>query len=128
MKSVRLLTEATRFSEDLPAVSIAATAAGTTTTAAASRFRMGFIDIKSSAVKVLSIESGDGTPRFSVVAHFDEPKASGLTCVAVGNNIHALNSAVTCEERTDAFVRGPKTEVSYKDVFHSLFLLDLTGS
>jgi ethanolamine utilization protein EutA (predicted chaperonin) len=89
---------------------------------------MGFVDVKSSAVKVLSIESGDGTPRFSVVGHFDKAKASGLTCVAVGNNIHALNSAVTCEERTDAFVRGPKTEVAYKNILHSLFLLDLTGS
>ena len=89
---------------------------------------MGFVDVKRSAVKVLTIESGDGTPCLSVVAHFDEAKASGLTCIAVGNNIHALNSAVTCEERTDALVRGPKTGVYYKDILHSLFLLDLTGS
>jgi hypothetical protein len=113
---------------DLPAVAIAATTAGTTATAATSRFGMGFVHVKSSAIKVLTIESSNGAPCFGVVGHFDKAKAPGLTCLAVGNDIHALNGAVTGEERTDAFVRGPKTEVSYKDVFHSLFLLDLTGS
>jgi hypothetical protein len=27
---------------------------------------------------------------------------------------------VACKERTDSLFRGPKTEVTYKDVFHYL--------
>ena len=79
---------------------------------------MGFADGKCSAVKVFTIESGDGLLAFDVVHHLDKAESSGLSCLPFGHDIHTLNGSVICKERTDSFLRGPKTKVTYKDVFH----------
>jgi hypothetical protein len=88
--------------------------------AIASRLWMGFVDVKRSAVQVLTIERGDGVVAFDVVGHLDKSEPSGSSRVAVGYDIHTIHASVACKERTDSLFRGPKTEVTYKDVFHYL--------
>jgi len=78
-----------------------------------------FVDVKHSAVKILTIERGDGFIAFDIVGHLDKAEPSGSSRVAVCHDTHTLDNSVTGKERTDSIFRGPKTEVTYKNVFHA---------
>jgi hypothetical protein len=65
------------------------------------------------------IECGDGLVTLAIVAHLDEPKASGLTAIAIRHDIDTPNGAVSFKQRAHGIFRGPKTEISYKDVLHA---------
>ncbi len=84
--------------------------------AVTSRLWMGFVDVKRSAVKVSTIQGGDGFVALDVVRHLDKAESSGSPCLAIGHEIDTLNRSVACKQRADSFFRGPKTDVTYKDM------------
>jgi hypothetical protein len=53
-------------------------------TTSALAFRTGFINMQRSAANFMAVDCRNGPVAFSVVAHFDKSKASGLSRVAVG--------------------------------------------
>src|SRR5438094_3318901 len=89
-----------------------------TATAATFSFRTGFVHVQRPAVDFLAIESGNRTIRFSIVAHFDESKSSGLPRVPVGDEVHTLHAAICLKQGSNRIFSGSKAEVSYKNVFH----------
>jgi hypothetical protein len=68
-------------------------------TAAASAIFLGtsFVDVQRSTVQVSAIQFGDGSIGLRAIAHLDEPKTSGLTRVAVRDEVYTLNAAVGFE-------------------------------
>jgi hypothetical protein len=98
------------------AAAIAATA--TVATAAALAFRTSFVDIQGSAAHFMAIDGGDGPVAFRVIGHFDERKASGLACVAVGYYTHAVDCAMGFKQRTDVLFSGVETKISHKNILH----------
>src|SRR5437588_11886031 len=81
----------------------------------------GFVHVQGPPVEVGSIElrnSGLGIARFR---HFDEREATRLTCVTIRNDIDAFYAAIRRESRLEIFLAGLITEISDKNVGHSVF-------
>jgi hypothetical protein len=78
----------------LPAVVVASAVAVSTAGRSAFRFRTGFIDVERPAVEVSTVQSADGGVSFGIDAHFDEREASGLSGVAIRDDVDALNGSV----------------------------------
>ena len=79
----------------------AETAATSTATAAATIFlRAGFVDVERTAVEVRTIQCRDCRIALSVVAHFDEAKAAGLTRIAIRYDADAIHGPVGLKHPT----------------------------
>jgi hypothetical protein len=104
----------------LPAVVLPCAAAARSTVC----FWTGFIDVQSSAFKVGAIQSRDCPIAFSVVAHFNESKTSGLSRITVGHYADTINGAMYCEHGSNRIFGSAKAEVSYKNILH---LYSLSG-
>src|SRR5665213_3278250 len=98
--------------ENLPAGRFAAP------TAAALAFRAGFVDIQRSAANFMTVDCGNGPIALGVIAHFDKSKPSGLSGVAVGNDVHPVNRTMGFKQSTDVLLAGVKAEISYKNILH----------
>jgi len=85
---------------------------------AAIRLWTGFIDVDGSSANVTAIQSRNGSFSFIGFRHFDEPKASGSTAIAVRHNAGSFHGSEIFKHGAKSFIRRPKTEVSYKYVFH----------
>jgi hypothetical protein len=92
---------------------------------AAFGLRASFVDVQRSAVDVFAVQAVDRGVTFGVGAHFDKCETPGLTGLTIGDNIHSVNGAVCLEHGTHGVLRGPETEVTYKNVFQSSFFLNL---
>ena len=88
-------------------------------------FWTGFVDVQCPAVKVGSIQRCNGPVAFSVVAHFNESKASGLSRVAIGHDAHAINRPMYLKQGSNCILGGPEAEISYKNIFHFWFLSEV---
>ena len=95
----------------LPARSAAAATAPATTTSratttAACRLRTGFIHIQRAAIHFRSVELGDGGLGIAPLRHFNKSKTPGLTAVAVGYDVNALDAAILGKRLLQVFLRG----------------------
>ena len=75
-----------------------------------------------SAANFMAVDCRNGPVAFSVVAHFDKSKASGLSRVAVRNDVHMVNRPMSFKQRTDVLFAGAETEISYKNTLHLILL------
>ena len=98
----------------------AARAAVAATAAGAFGFRPRFVDGESAPIKLGAAESGNGAFRFGVVRHFDKAKSLRLPGIAVSDDAHALNGAVSFEHGPHRIFRGGEAQVSYKDILHGV--------
>ena len=71
--------------------------AATTTAAGSGLARPGFVDRQATAVVFLFIEGVDCRPCFVVGTHLDEPEALAPACVAVGDDLRALDMCRTAK-------------------------------
>lgn len=76
------------------AAASAPTAAATAKSAATFRLRTGFIDVHGAAFEFPAIQFRDGAVGFSIVIHFDKSEPSRLACIAVGDDIDAIDGAI----------------------------------
>jgi hypothetical protein len=114
------------ISSRLPASLLAlATALGAVSTAAPALFlRPGFIYGERSAIEFLAVERDNGPLAFAVIGHFHESKASGLSGIAVGYDADAIHRAVRFKQGSNSILSGTEAEISYKNIFHLIFLLE----
>jgi hypothetical protein len=106
------------------------TATVATVSAAAARSTVGLrpslIDVQRSAAQVSSIELVNGAFPFRIDAHLDKGEPSGLPCIAVGNNVHTINSPIRLKHRAERIFGCPEAEIPYKNILHVFrFLLNL---
>jgi hypothetical protein len=108
-----------------PAATVAAATAisAATATRSAVGLRTGFIDIHRSAVEIGAIQCSDRALALSVIAHFDESKALGLSRVPVGYDTDTVNGAMCFKQRTDSVFRCAEAQISYKNIFQRYFFL-----
>jgi hypothetical protein len=57
--------------------------------------RTGFVHIQLPAIELSAIQGSDRLIAFPIIRHLDEPKASRLPRVAIGDDADTLNGAVT---------------------------------
>jgi hypothetical protein len=57
--------------------------------------RPGFIHVKLPAIELLAVQGSDRLIAFPIVRHLDEPKASRLPRVSIGDDADTINGAVT---------------------------------
>jgi len=88
------------------------------TAALAIGFRTSFIDIDGSSTKVSAVKGGDGSVGFFGVRHFNKAKASRAARIPIGDNTDPFHGSVIFKQGAKRFFRRPKTEVSYKYIFH----------
>lgn len=110
-------------SQRLPTAVFATTAvtAVAPATARASFLRAGFIYVERSAIEFVAIERGDGLHTLAIVVHFDEGKASRLSAIAVGYDVHTVNRAIRLEQGAKRFFVRAETQVSHKYIFQVVF-------
>jgi hypothetical protein len=111
----------------LPA-SAAATPAAAVPAAPTIFLRPGFIDVERPAIQLPPVEAGDGFLGLAIVGHFDEPKTAGSSSFAVGYQAHTVNSAVRLEQGSNCIFGSSEAQISYKNVFHVAFFLNLQSS
>jgi hypothetical protein len=109
------------------------TAAFATSTAAATTestvlFRTGFVDVQRTAVELPAVQLGNGPVAFGIIRHFDEPKATGLSRVTVGHYTDAINGTIRFKHGANRIFGCTEAEISYKNVFHFNFFLQLQNS
>ena len=121
----RLWRLASLLSTRSPAIVLPLPAAvAAVSTATAIFFGLGFIDIQRPAVQVTAVESGNGLFSLTVIAHFYESKASGLSGFPVRNDVHPINRAVLFEHRANGAFGSSEAEISYENIFHLIFFLE----
>src|SRR5258706_436503 len=81
-------------------------------------FRTSFIDIDRSSTKVSAVKGRDGSFGFFGVRHFNKAKASRAARIPIGDNTDPFHGSVIFKQGAKRFFRRPKTEVSYKYIFH----------
>ena len=91
-------------------------------------FRTGFVDIQRTAVKLPAVQLGNRPVAFGIICHFDEPETAGLSGVPVGHHTHAINGTVRFKHGANRIFGSTKAEISYKNVFHFNFFLQLQNS
>jgi hypothetical protein len=121
--TVRLPARSATTATAAPAAASATTA--TSTASAASGLRTGFIDVQRAAVHFLSIELGDGRFGVAALCHFDKCKTTGLAAVAIRYDVNALDAAVLRKSLLQVFLRSLVTQVSDKDIRHSVPLFNV---
>jgi hypothetical protein len=85
-----------RFNK-LPAVAALTTTTAATTVATTRStifLRAGFVDVDGAAIQVTTVQLGNRTIAFRVVAHFDESEPSGLASVPIRNDADAINGPI----------------------------------
>jgi hypothetical protein len=70
-----------------------------------------------------AVQSGDRPISLGIVGHLDEPKAPGLSRVAIRHYADPLNGSMSFKQGAETVFRGPKTEVSNKYILHRRFIL-----
>jgi hypothetical protein len=109
-----------------------ATPALATATAATAKstvfFRTSFVNVQRTAVEFSAIQLGDCPVAFGIVCHFDEPEAAGLSGVPVGHHTHAINGTIRFKHGANRIFGSTEAEISYKNVFHFNFFLQLQNS
>jgi|GEM_PF-3230015 len=107
----------------------AAFTAATTAAAESTIFlRTGFVDVQCAAVELSAVQFGDRPVAFGIVRHFDEPEAASLASVPVGHYANAVNGSICFKHGTNRIFGSTEAEISYKNVFHFKFLLQLQNS
>jgi hypothetical protein len=115
------------FPVKLVTVSPAAAAAAITTATTTGSLGLGtsFVDVQRSAVQVFTIQTVDCRDPFGIDAHFDEGEATGLTGITVRHNVHAVDSAVRLEHRTNGIFGCPEAKVTHENIFQITLLSEL---
>jgi hypothetical protein len=93
---------------------------GATAVAAPARLRPRLVHVHGSPVKFGSIELRNSVLRVLLFRHFDECEASGLAAVTICDDAHALHASVSCERGVKILLAGLITEISDKNVGHSV--------
>ena len=107
----------------------AAFAAATAATAESTvLFRTGFVNVQRTAIQFPAIQLGNRPVAFGIVRHFDEPKAAGLSRVPIGHHTHAIDGAIRFKHGANRIFGSTEAEISYKNVFHFNFFLQLQNS
>ena len=114
------------MAQRLPTVVSATTAATPAESPATAGARAGFLGagliyVERSAVEFVAIQCGDRFQALAIIAHFDEGKASRLTCIAIGYNIDTVNRAIRLKKGAKRVFARAEAEVSYKYVFQLIF-------
>jgi hypothetical protein len=112
----------------LPASAAATPAAAAVPAAAPIFLRPGFIDVERPTVEFPTVEPGDGLLGLAIVGHFDEPKTPGSSGFAVGYQAHTVHSAVRLEQGSNCIFGSSEAQISYKNIFHIAFFLNLQSS
>jgi hypothetical protein len=123
--TVRLPARSAATATTTTTAATTATAGATTTASAASGLRTGFIDVQRAAIHFLAIELGDSRFRIAALGHFDKCKTTGLAAVAVRYDVNALDAAILRKSLLQVFLRGLVTQVSDKDIRHSVPLFNV---
>jgi hypothetical protein len=118
--TVRLPARSAATATSTTAAAASATTAATTTASAASRLRTGFVNVQRAAVHFLAIELGDSRLGIAALGHFDKCKTTGLAAVAVRYDVNALDAAILRKSLLQVFLRSLVTQVSDKDIRHSV--------
>src|SRR5947207_1759962 len=101
-------------------VAIPAARAAIAATAGALGLRPRFIDGEGAPIELGAAEGLDSPFRFRVVGHFDKAESLRLAGIAVGDDAHPLNGAVSFEHGPHRIFRGGEAQVSYKDILHGV--------
>ncbi len=110
---------------ELPAVAAltaAAAASAVSTTGSAIFLRTSFVDVDGAAIQVATVQLGNRTIAFRVVAHFHESESSGLASVAIRNDADAINGPIGFKQSPDGVFSGIEAEVSNKNIFQVNYL------
>src|SRR5580704_13144911 len=96
-------------------------AAASTTTPAAFRLRLGFIDNQIAAAEVLPVEGIDGLLCVCVAGNFNEREAARLSGEAIANEIDGGRSDTNLREPlVELIFRGGKWKVANVELLHLL--------
>jgi hypothetical protein len=108
----------------LPALVLATPAITAVSTASAVFFRAGLVHIERSAVQFVAVERSNGLYALAIIAHFHEGEASGLSGIAIGYHVHAVDRAVRLKKGSKPIFGSAEAEVTYKYVFQLIFFLE----
>jgi hypothetical protein len=100
------------------ATAVAAMPAAAATAKPAVFLRTGFVDLQISAVEFSSIKSSDCTLGFIVSAHLNESKASGLSRVAIRDQVYTFNGSILFEQRSNVCLGCAEAKISNKYILH----------
>ena len=97
------------------------------TAAAPLGLRPGFIDVQAATVQIGAVESRYRFIGLARIGHFDESKAAGTACVAIGYQVHTFHVSVRLEQRPYGGLGGGKIKVSYENIFQRSFSFCLSN-
>jgi hypothetical protein len=114
-------------------VAIIAAAAATTATAVtglkstaaakpALRLWPCLVHVQSAAIQVGPIELSDCCFRFTPIGHFNKGESAGLTAIAVGDDVHALDCTKLLKRGLEISLGGLETQVPNENIGHEKLL------
>ena len=93
------------------------------------RLRTCFVYVQRPAIEIRTVETIDCRRAFRIDTHLDKGKAPGLPGLTIHDNIDPIDGPVRLERRPDGVFRGPKIEVSDKNILHFfIYFLNLQRS
>ncbi len=114
-----LLAVATAGEASASPISSIASISAITPAADALCFRPSLVNIDGAAAQLRTVQAGDGFVALFVIGHFDEAEAARPSCVAVGQNAHAIHLPESLESLAQLIFIGVEAEIPYKYVFHA---------
>jgi hypothetical protein len=100
---------------------------GSAASAAWLGFRLRHVDVEGSSIEFASVQPGNGLVRLAIVAHLDESEASGAAGFAICDHVDAVDGAVRLEHGANCVFGSPEAEITYKDICHLVFFLELAA-
>jgi hypothetical protein len=84
-------------------------------------------NVECAASRTSAMESGDRLIGLARIRHFNECKSSRATSIAVRDQADAFYGAMSLEEGTNRFLRGPEIQVAYENVLQVIPLHLMAG-
>lgn len=84
-----------------------------------------FVHIQRPAVQVASVQCVDGSLPVAVIGHLHESEPSGLSGIPIGHDVYAANRPKFLKHGSNGAFSRVETEVSYENVLHLFFFLQL---